>query len=173
LGRDAKGISRKKAKDHKMNYSRLSKYREVQGAPDGNSPISSLPDGTCHHWNEMSDALQIAYLDGFLDGLELGALYGVVECVVESCSAAAATTGRSKINKIAAQFTAPGIPLDQMREGVATILKRPENSRIEISGALKAFIMEVNGKPQSDIDAFLTDARAGAIKNQIRTNPNK
>ena len=107
----------------------------------------------------MSDALQIAYLDGFLDGLELGALYGVVECVVESCSAAAATTGRSKVNEIVAQFTAPGIPLDQIREGVTTICERPENSWIEISAALRAFIMRVKGKPQTDIDDYLTCAR--------------
>jgi hypothetical protein len=146
-----------------MNYPRLSKYREEQGAPDGNSPISSLPDGTCHHWNEMSDSLQIGYLEGFLEGLELGALHGVVECVVESCSAAATTSGRSKVNRVLAQFTAPRITLGEIRDGITTICKHPKNSLIGISGALKAFIMKVKGKPQSDIDDYLNIARQGVI----------
>jgi len=110
----------------------------------------------------MSDPLQIAYLDGFLGGLELGALHGVVECVMESC-APAATTGRSKVNKIVARFTVPGITLDEIREGVTRICKIGENSLSGISGALEAFIMEVKGKPQSDIDDYLNIARQGVI----------
>jgi hypothetical protein len=144
-----------------MNYPRLSKHQEAQAAPNGNSPTSFARDATCRRWNEMSGPLRIGYLDGFLDGLELGALHAVAECVVESCSAAAATSGRSKVNKIVGQFTAPGITLDEMREGVSPICKRPENSLIGISGALEAFIMEVKGKPQSDIDDYLNIARQG------------
>jgi hypothetical protein len=85
----------------------------------------------------------------------------VVECIVESNGAAEPTSGLSKVNEIVAQFTAPGIPLDEMREGVTTIYKRPENSGIEISGALRASIMKVKGKPQCDIDDYLNFARQG------------
>jgi hypothetical protein len=111
----------------------------------------------------MNDPIQIGYLDGFIEGIRSGALHAVVECIVESYGAAVPTSGLSKVNEIVAQFTAPGVPLDQLREGVTTIFKRPENSWIEISGALQAFIMKVKGKPQSDIDDYLNFARQGVI----------
>jgi hypothetical protein len=135
----------KEGENDKMNYW---KHHEAQTAQHRN-PFS--PDGAPRHWNEMSDPMQIGYLDGFIDGMRLGALHAVVECIVESYGAAVPTSGLSKVNKIIAQFTAPGIPLDQMRNGVTTIYKRPENSCIEISGALRAFIMKVKGMSQSDI----------------------
>jgi hypothetical protein len=111
----------------------------------------------------MSDPIQIGYLEGFIDGLRLGALHAVVECIVESYGAAVPTSGLSKVNEIVAQFTAPGIPPNQIREGVTTIYKRPESSGIEISDALRAFTMKVKGKPQSDIDDYLNFARQGVI----------
>ena len=111
----------------------------------------------------MSDPVQIGYLDGFIDGLKLGALHGVVECVVESSGAAVATSGRSKVNKILAQFIAPGITLGEMRHGITPICKRPENSSIGISDALRAFTMKLRGKPQSEIDDHLNMVRQGVI----------
>jgi hypothetical protein len=116
----------------------------------------------------MSDPIQIGYLEGLIDGIRLGALHGVVECIVESHGAAVPTSGVSKVNEIVAQFTAPGIPLDQIREGVTMICKCPENSWIEISGALRAFIMKVKGKPQSDIDDYLNFARQGVVVHPSR-----
>src|SRR5215831_12025348 len=108
-----------------MNCRKLSKYHEAQTAQNGNH---LLPDGVSRHWNEMSDRIQIGYLNGFVDGIRSGALHGVIECIVESHGTAAPTSGLSKVNEIVAQFTAPGISLDQIREGVTTIYKRPENS---------------------------------------------
>jgi len=148
-----------------MNYWKLSKCHEASAAQNSN-PFS--PDGTSRHWSVMSDPIQIGYLEGFIDGLRLGALHAVVECIVESYGAAVPTSGLSKVNEIVAQFTAPGVPLDQLREGVTTIFKRPENSWIEISGALRAFIMKVKGKPQSDIDDYLNFARQGVVVHPSR-----
>ena len=144
----------------KMNCRKRSRCDEAQAAQNRN-PF--LLDGDSRHWNEMSEPMQLGYLDGFIDGIRLGALHAVVECIVESHGATVPTSGVSKVNEIVAQFTAPGIPLDQIRAGIATICKRPENSWIEISGALRAFVMKVRGTPQSDIDDDLNFARQGVI----------
>ena len=139
------------------------KHHAAEPAEHRNSLISFPPDGTCRHWNEMSDPVQIGYLDGFIDGLKLGALHGVVECVLESSTAAKTTSGRSKVNRILDQFIAPGITLGQMRDGVTSICKRPVNTSIGISGALRAFTMKLKGKPQSEIDDLLNLARQGVV----------
>ena len=162
---DEKGIFFwKKGNGDKMNCRKLSRYHEAQTAQNRN-PFS---DGASRHWNEMSDPIQIGYLEGFIDGIRLGALHAVVECIVEAHGAAEPTSGLSKVTEIVAQFTAPGIPLDQVREGVTTICKRPENSSIELSDALTAFIMKVEGKPQSDLEDYLTFARQGVIVQRSR-----
>ena len=159
FARDAKGIFFwKEGEGDKMNCRKLSRYHEAQTAQNRN-PFSS--DGASRHWNEMSDPMQIGYLDGFIDGLRLGALHAVVECIVESYGAAVPTSGLSKVNEIMAQFTSPGTPRDQIRDGVSTICKRPENSSIEISSALRAFIMKVKGMSQSDIDDYLNSTLQG------------
>jgi hypothetical protein len=139
------------------------KHEAAQPAEHRNSLTSFSPDGTCRHWHEMSDSVRIGYLDGFIDGLKLGALHGVVECVVESSAAATTSSGRSKVSRILAQFIAPGIILAEMRDGITPICKRPENSSIGISDALRAFTMKLKGKPQSEIDDLLNLARQGVV----------
>jgi hypothetical protein len=111
----------------------------------------------------MSASVQLGYLEGFLEGLKLGALHGVVECVVESCRDAAPTPGLSKVKKIVGQYSVPGITLNEIQKGVTTICKSPENSSIGISGAMKAFVMELKCKPQSDIEDYLSIARQGVV----------
>ena len=162
-----------KKEDLKLNYLKLLKHREARAAPNRNSSAPFPPDGTSRHWNEMSDSLQIGYLEGVLEGLKLGALHGVVECVVESCRAAAPTPGLSKVKKIVGQYAVPGLTLHELRRGVTTICKVPENSSIGVSGALKAFVMELKCKPQSDIDDYLNIARQGVITQPDSDKPDR
>jgi hypothetical protein len=61
---------------------------------------------------------------------------------VESYRASAPTPGFSKIKRIVGQYAVPGITLNELRKGVRTICKSPENSSIGVSGALRAFVME-------------------------------
>src|SRR5215471_21096550 len=139
------------------------KHQPARPTESRNSLNSPSPDGIYRHWNEMSDPVRIGYLEGFIDGLKLGALHGVVECVVESSIAAKTTSGRSKISRILARFIASGIGLAEMRDGITPICIRPENSSIGISDALRALTMKLKGKPQSEIDDFLNMARQGVV----------
>src|SRR5215831_14059509 len=99
-----KGLSSERSRHYKLNYLKLLKRLVARATPKRNSPPSSSADGTSRRWNEMSDPLQIGYLEGFLEGVKLGALHGVVECVVESCRASAPTPGLSKVKRIVGQY---------------------------------------------------------------------
>ena len=162
-----------KKDDYKLNYLKLLKHRAARAAPNRNSSAPFPPDGTSRHWNEMSDSLQIGYLEGFLEGLKLGALHGVVECVVESCRASAPTPGLSKVKRIVGQYAVPGLTLNELRKGVTTIYKSPKNSSIGVSGALKAFVMKLKCKPKSDIDDYLNIARQGVITQPDSDKPDR
>jgi hypothetical protein len=122
-------------------------------------PLSAKDYDSCRDWNRMSSAEHIAYLQGFTNGLVSGAF----------------KAGASKAQgaKAYGVFVVPGVSFGEMHQGVTAICKSSENSLIPIEVALAAFIMQVKGKPQSEIDDFLNNARQVGIQNQDSGKPNK
>jgi hypothetical protein len=115
----------------------------------------------------MSDAgIQLGYLVGFADGLRVGAMGAAY-----SISGDSATT-LARGEKIKAPYIGPST-FGEIRDGITAICKRPENSLIPISEALKAFTMQVKGKPQSEIDRSLNIARQVAIEFRDSDKANK
>jgi hypothetical protein len=124
-------------------------------------------DLTCHEWNtfekvgEKGTASELHFLKGFREGMLMGAA-GVA---VELENGTTVSTEHA-VYDVIVRFSAP-VSYGDLAKGVSAICERPENTLIRVSDAVPAFIMQVKGKPQIDIDAFLTSARASAIKNRL------
>jgi hypothetical protein len=104
----------------------------------------------CRDWNEYSESLRGGYVIGFAEGI--------------SSFPAAASDPRQR--EVELNYFAPGINFGELKDGITEICKRPENSLVPVSLAFEAFIKQVRGKPQSEIDDFLNFARRTAIKLQ-------
>ena len=128
-------------------------------------PLSAEDRGNCRDWNTMSDARQIGFIQGFINGLAVGAfdaanLQGLRDGLPFPTSTLASTDATAK--DVETSYVGPST-FGEMQEGITAICKRPENSSIGISDALRAFTMKLRGKPQSEIDDHLNMARQGVI----------
>jgi hypothetical protein len=75
-----------------------------------------------------------------------------------------ATRGSVKdANQITNAYIAP-VRVGEEVAGITAICARPENALLPITDAMEAFTMQVRGKPASEIEAVLNNARAAAAK---------
>jgi hypothetical protein len=125
---------------------------------------------TCQKWNELEKGGQLFFVIGFHEGFRQGALTGVVEVAAEL--GRGPEEARDWGNGVLGTYSAPVTDGDTMK-GISAICARPENSPVPVYDVVEAFIRQVNGEPQSEIDAYLAAARARAIKHQDSDKPKK
>jgi hypothetical protein len=131
---------------------------------------------TCHDWNMFAEAgkegqmVQTYFMMGFQEGVAGGAVGVALE--LENGPTLSDKTRAAATDTISKFYAPAGFINGDLLKGVSAICSRPENTLIPVAEVLPAFIMQVQGKPQSEIDAFLAHARKIAIENQDSGKPN-
>jgi len=132
-------------------------------------------DLTCHEWNGFAEAgktgewVKAYFLMGFQEGVVQGAVGVAVKLENRITTSDKTDAAADTVNDF---FQPAGVSNGDLMKGVSAICSRPENSLIPASDAVPAFVMQVKGKPQSEIDAFLARVRQASIKNQDSAKPN-
>ena len=114
----------------------------------------------CSNWNLMDDSFRLGYMVGFAGGT--AAAYTEV---------GPPAVALARIN--ADPYTAPQLTNREHKDGITSICKLPENALLPIPVALRAFVMQVKGWPQSEINAYLAAVRLAAIGRQDSDKQNK
>jgi hypothetical protein len=125
---------------------------------------------TCQKWNELEKRDRLFFVIGFHEGFRQGVLTGVVQVAAEL--GRGAEEARDWGKGVLGTYSAPVTDGDTIK-GISAICARPENSPVPVYDVVEAFIRQVNGESQSEIDASLAAARSRAIKRQDSDKPNR
>ena len=116
----------------------------------------------------MDGPFRLGYVIGFANGVEAGA-WATATAMLPKALAMIPKEQKHAIErmepmetpgKVLHQYFSSSLTYGETVQGVTEICKRPENALLAIDYALEAFAMQINGKPQPEIDQYLSDKRA-------------